>query len=78
MEEKNTEKKEILPKKCVVFNCNLLRLRAKPTLDADTLELIPYGAVVEIAGNYSNKIFYKVSYNGFDGYCVKTFLKNEE
>lgn len=77
MEEKTTEKKEVLPKKCTVFNCNFLRLRAKPTLDADTLELIPYGAVVEIASNYSNKIFYKVSYKDLEGYCVKIFLKKE-
>lgn len=78
MEEKMAEKKEIVPKKGVVFNCNFLRLRAKPTLDSDTVKLIPYGAVVEIVGNYSNKIFYKVSYDGCDGYCVKTFLKKEE
>lgn len=78
MEEKVTEKKEVAPKKCVVFNCNFLRLRAKPTLDADTVELIPSGAVVEIAGNYSNKIFYKVSHDGRDGYCAKAFLKKAE
>lgn len=75
MEEKVVEKKETAPKKAVVFNCNFLRLRAKPTLDSDTIELIPCGAIVEIAGNYSNKIFYKVIHGTNIGYCVKTFLK---
>lgn len=78
MEEKNIEKKEVTLKKAVVFNCNFLRLRAKPTLDAETVELIPCGAVVEITGNYSNKIFYKVTHGTNTGYCVKTFLKKDE
>lgn len=58
-----------------VCNCSLLRLRAKPSLEADILDEILAGTVVAVDEKYTNKVFYRVNYNNRVGYCVKAFIE---
>lgn len=58
-----------------VCNCDFLRFRAKPSLDADILDEIPEKTKIIVDEKYSNKVFYKVEYGGRVGYCVKTFVE---
>lgn len=58
-----------------VYKCDFLRLRAKPSLEADILDKIPSGTKIFVDEKYVNKVFYKVKYNSKTGYCVKTFIE---
>lgn len=60
-----------------VYKCDFLRLRAKPSLEAEVLDEIPSNTKVFVDEKYSNKFFYKVKYNGKTGYCVKTFIEKQ-
>jgi peptidoglycan hydrolase-like protein with peptidoglycan-binding domain len=46
---------------------------AEPSVMAESLGNIPQGAVVDILGEQNN--FYKIRYNGNEGYVYSTFLK---
>ena len=54
-----------------------LRLRAKPNATSDVLTLMPDKAKVTILSDRYSE-FYRVSYNGTCGYCVKKFIKKEK
>lgn len=57
----------------VVKNCNLLNVRATPSLRAEVLDKISKGTNVRILGEESN--FYKVYVNSKEGYCVKDYIE---
>lgn len=54
-----------------------LRLRAKPNATSDVLTLMPDKSKVTILSDRYSE-FYRVSYNGTCGYCVKKFIKKEK
>lgn len=53
-----------------------VRLRVEPNTSCDTLTKIPEGTAVEVLENLER--WYKVSYNGLEGYVSKTYVVSVE
>lgn len=84
---RQTEKREkVLPVIGTVVNCEILRVRAKPSKDPDTeiLTFIKKGDQVEINMKLSTNDFYSVTVTQiitaekYIGYCMKDFIHVEE
>lgn len=59
----------------IVVNCNALRVREFPSVNADILCTIDVGSEVEIKSVSISDEFYKVcTAAGFEGYCMKKFI----
>ena len=59
-----------------VINCDKLRVRSKPSLDADIVSVIDKNETLKITGTSKNKIFYKIVTSfGLEGYVQKLFVE---
>lgn len=55
----------------VLQGCRL-RLRQRPSIESETLDLIPGGSKIKLIGQYRE--WFKVSYNNKEGYCLKQYI----
>lgn len=58
-----------------VVKCDKLNLRAEADLDSDIIAILKKDNTVTIVENDRSSTFYRVSFNGQTGYCVKEFIK---
>lgn len=60
----------------VVYKCEKLNLRKKPTKDSDVLTVVPADTEVEIIDidKSVGKAWYKVSVDGVVGFCMKEYI----
>ena len=65
---------EFTPVIGVVTNCELLNVRAKPSVKSDVIRTIKKDTEVEIDEAKSSRDFYKVCSKDFNGYCMKKFI----
>lgn len=77
-EEVEEEKKD--PKKAVkvfgrINGCKLLNIRKKASLDSLVLGVLNAASKFLIDKKLSTEDFYKISFNGINGYCLKKFVE---
>lgn len=58
-----------------VESCGRLRVRKEPNEEADVIEIIPCGAVVELLNDNIINGFYSVRTETGDGYCMAEFIQ---
>ena len=79
-EQQSPQETDSLPgetKKTVVVSAvHGLNMRAAPEMDSDVLMILPYGTTVHILGDQEN--FYKIEWNGSEGYISKDYVKFSE
>lgn len=69
-----TEKEKT--KMAVVVGCHSLNVRQEPKADADIVQIVKAGTIVEVDFAESTTDFYKVhTESGAAGYCMKKFIK---
>lgn len=75
-ETKETPKnKAIKSNKGVVVNCSKLFVRSKPNkINSTILTVISVGTEVTIEQKECKNDFYKVSVDGYSGYCAKPYI----
>lgn len=77
-EEVKEEKKA--PKKAVkvfgrINGCRLLNIREKASLNSLVLGVLDVTSKFSIDKKLSTDDFYKISFNGINGYCLKEFVE---
>ena len=60
------------PVESMVINCDKLRLRERPSLEANVLALMPRDSKVTIISQYRE--WFKVSFDNIEGYCLKAYI----
>lgn len=55
-------------------SCGKLNVRLDSSKDADIVFVITKDNVISILDD-SDEVFYKISYNGNEGYCMKEFIE---
>ena len=74
-EKKNNTLKKVFRQIGAIRNCKLLNIRKAPTLDSDILGTLNCESQFFINARGSTNDFYKISYKGVSGYCLKKFVK---
>jgi uncharacterized protein YgiM (DUF1202 family) len=74
-ENKNSTLKKVIKHKGVIRNCKLLNIRKQSSLDSDILGVLNTESEFIINVKQSTNDFYKISYKGVNGYCLKKFVK---
>jgi len=74
-EKKNNVLKKVFRQIGAIRNCKLLNIRKAPSLDSDILGTLNSESKFFINAKQSTDDFYKISYKGVNGYCLKKFVK---
>lgn len=79
--EASEAKEKVEPKTTPIFgvvdNCELLNVRANPSLKAEVVTTVAQGTKLEIDKRESRKDFWKVKTDKFEGFCLKEFVTVE-
>lgn len=65
-------------KSAIVFNCNQLNVREKPSRDSKIVDVLDKDTEIRIKESESTKDFYKIlTILGVTGYCMKEYISVE-
>lgn len=60
----------------VVFNCEKLHIRERPSKDSKSVSIIDAGKIVEVDISSSTEDFYNVyTESGIEGFCMRDYIK---
>lgn len=74
--KESSKNKTVKSNKGVVVNCSKLFVRNKPNkINSMIVTVIPVGTEVTVEQKECENDFYKVSVDGYSGYCAKPYIR---
>lgn len=75
VKSENPTKKQTVKYYGKICNCRLLNIRKEASLKSPVLGVLDNKSNFTINKSQSTDEFYKISYNGMTGYCLKDFVE---
>ena len=75
VKNQNSTKKQTAKYYGKIYNCSLLNIRKEASLKSLVIGVLDSKSTFTINKTQSTDDFYKISYNGIIGYCLKDFVE---